>query len=312
MITLTLTTLDELERELRDCGVTVIGENGHRDFLCPLCAGQATALKNPQGSVTLTCDRCDIPLSELGARLETLRALAESGAHDVGRAPADALSKLLGLDAVGLAVVRARVVGRGTAATIYLHLSDGAEVVFERLGDFANPTRLAQHLCIETGAKPRLKVEQILDAIALIREMAELDVGATTDQLSRDWGTSYLQSTAVIDVDMSDQAERWKAFADLERMDPGIHANLRAVTVAQASVILRDTEGTRYVRCSWFRAHVRSEDGSVSPQEIAHRMERIGWRRRGGEGRIKATRPGHRGSLVWAFYTVPADWEDDQ
>ncbi len=93
-------------------------------------------------------------------------------------------------------------------------------------------------------------------------------------------------------VDLNDQASRWAAFCALERMDPIAQAREAITTVAQASVVLRDTEGTRYVRCGWFRTHVRHDDPGVAPQEIAHRMRRVGWQQRGGQGRIKATRPG--------------------
>ena len=39
-------------------------------------------------------------------------------------------------------------------------------------------------------------------------------------------------------------------------------------------------------------------------------MARVGWYRTGREGRIKATRPGLRGSEVQRFWVVPPDWDD--
>ncbi|MGI8624512.1 MAG: hypothetical protein ACR2NB_13765, partial [Solirubrobacteraceae bacterium] len=59
----------------------------------------------------------------------------------------------------------------------------------------------------------------------------------------------------------------------------------------------------------WMRSHVRQEDGSVSQIEIAHRLQRVGWTRRGSTGRIKASRPGGTNALGWTFYEVPAGWE---
>jgi hypothetical protein len=110
---------------------------------------------------------------------------------------------------------------------------------------------------------------------------------------------------------MDDQQERWDAFSELNRRDPVAAARSEGTSVAQACMVLRHLDGTRFVRAGWFRAHVRQEDVTVSPQEIATRMARVGWRRRGDEGWIKATRPGFREVLRWRFYLVPADWEDD-
>lgn len=41
-------------------------------------------------------------------------------------------------------------------------------------------------------------------------------------------------------------------------------------------------------------------------------MLRVGWLRRGRDGRIKATPPARKGQLAWSFYVVTAGWEDDQ
>jgi hypothetical protein len=110
---------------------------------------------------------------------------------------------------------------------------------------------------------------------------------------------------------MDDQAARWEAFCTLERIDPVSMANREAISVAAASLVLVHTDGTRLVRCGWFRAHAKREDSSVSPEQIALRMQRVGWTRRGAHGRVKATRPGNQGTaLVWTFYSVPKGWEE--
>jgi hypothetical protein len=203
----------------------------------------------------------------------------------------------------------ARVVGRGGIATAYLYLSDGKELVFERLRDLAKPQTLMVELAACTGTTPVLKQAQAIRAVALIRALATHELTATTDELSTEWGVTFLQSAAAIDVDLEDQTQRWGAFAELDRRDPISAARQEGTSVASASVVLRHLDGTRFVRAGWFRAHVKQEDVSVSPQEIAQRMLRVGWDRRGAEGWIKATRPGHRGVLRWRFYLVAADWE---
>ena len=38
-------------------------------------------------------------------------------------------------------------------------------------------------------------------------------------------------------------------------------------------------------------------------------MSSVGWRRRGTQGRVKATCPTDGRELVWKFYVVDAGWE---
>jgi hypothetical protein len=174
----------------------------------------------------------------------------------------------------------------------------------------AKPQAVLVELASCTGARPKLNQAGCLDAIKLIRDLAAHQRTVTVDALAREWGLEFLQAAQLLDVDMNDQRQRWAAFSELERRDPVATAREERTTVAKASLVLRYHDGTRFVRAGWFRAHVRSEDVTVSPQEIAQRIERVGWRRPGGEGWIKATRPGFRDVLKWRFYTVPARWEE--
>jgi hypothetical protein len=237
-------------------------------------------------------------------------AAARNGTADA-EAAAEQLTAMLDLGSVGLSITGARVVGQGGTATAYLYLSNGAEVVFERLRDMAKPPTLMVEVAACTGASPKLNQQQAIRAVALLRGLAAHEVAATVDELSREWGVSFLQSAAPIDVDMDDQTERWGAFSRLERHDPVADARVESKSVASASVLLRHTDGTRFVRTGWFRAHVKSEDVTASPPEIAQRMRRVGWERRGEEGWIKATRPGRPGVLRWRFYIVAPGWEED-
>lgn len=220
------------------------------------------------------------------------------------------LAALLDLASVGLEIRGARIVGRGSKASADLHLSDGTSIAFESLRDVGNATRLALEVAACTGATPKLKAPQALQAIALLRAIADHEEAFTTDDIAREWGTVYLDATAVEDVDLDDQHARWRAFSNMRALDPAAGRRTGQVaTVAAGSVVLRTPDGTRFVRAGWFAEHVREAE-NVSPADIAHRMERVGWQRRGKSGRIKATSPTDGSQIGWNFHIAPAGWED--
>lgn len=233
-------------------------------------------------------------------------AQAADGAHMPQVAPdraaaAAALTELLELGTVGVRVTGARVYGRGSAASADVRLSDGTVIVFESLRDFGTPSRLMVEVAACTGATPKLKGAQAMQALALLRQVAEHSASVTPDDLTRDWCHGYLQGASVLDVDMTDQAQRWGAFCHLRDHDDE----------GSLGVVLRHLDGTRYVRTGWFRNYVRSvHDHTASPQQITGRVARLGWSRPGVRGAVKATQPSGQGMLMWTFYTVPAGWED--
>ena len=63
------------------------------------------------------------------------------------------------------------------------------------------------------------------------------------------------------------------------------------------------------MRGGWFRSFMRGEDHTISPQQVVDRMLRVGWQRRGVQGRIKASCPNRPQQLAWAFFIVAPDWE---
>lgn len=244
--------------------------------------------------------------------VEDLAAMQDRNGTPDPMTAAEQLAALLDLGSVGLSIRGARIIGRGARASANLRLSDGSEITFESLRDFANPGRLALEIAACTGATPKIKAPAALQAVSLLRALAEHEQDFTADEIARDWGSSFLQSAARVELDMNDQAARWEAFCALERSNPPANAREHGNTIAAASTVLVHTDGTRLVRCGWFKEHARAQDVGATAQEVAHRMLRVGWQRRGGRGAIKATRPGHRGQLVWTFYSVVAGWEDDQ
>jgi hypothetical protein len=219
------------------------------------------------------------------------------------------LTELLALASVGLHVTGARIVGRGGGASADLYLSDGTEITFEKLRDFAKPQVLRIEVIATTGAKPKLNGERAADALVLLRQVAEHQATATADDHAIDWGLTFLQDADLIEVDMNDQGGRWAAFELLGGREPAFAAREAAAGYAKACVVIVGTDGTRYVRTGWLRAHVRESDPGISPPEIAQRMVRVGWHLRGSHGRIKATAPMRAASRVWTFYEVSPNWE---
>ncbi len=103
-------------------------------------------------------------------------------------------------------------------------------------------------------------------------------------------------------------------FSELNAKNPAGDAREEGVPIVRANVLLVDSNGARLVRCGWFLAYVR-ESTYISPRELAHRMERVGWTRRGTTGRIKASAPKREATLAWSFYIVAGDWgesDDDE
>lgn len=256
-------------------------------------------------------DRCRPPLpsdevdkiAQSIARYEPAEAVNGSRSAHLNTnkdAAAGALTELLGLDQVDLKVTGARVFGRGAGASADLHLSDGTQITFESLRDVGMPSRLTVEVTACTGATPKLKGPQAIQAVALLRQIAEHTEAPTGDDLALDWCRGYLRGAETIDLDMTDQQERWAGFSRLDSQDDD-----------SLGTVLRHVDGVRYVRTGWFRNYVRAvHDHTVSPQQIATRVARLGWERAGGRGLVKATRPGGPGVLIWTFYVVPAGWEE--
>jgi hypothetical protein len=242
------------------------------------------------------CDPSRIADELTSAATRTWNERAEASALQTEEAR-DELEQLWGIDKVGLKIVGARIVGRGSRASADVYFDDGSEITFESVREAARPSTLLPELAACVGALPGLKQQQALKAVTLLRRIAEHQITFSEDEIARDWGTSYLQTAEALDLDMSDQAQRWAAFEALNRRTEG------------QLVLRHHDDGTRYVRCGWYRDHIRMHDGAVSALDVAHRMERVGWLRRGTHGRIKATCPNRPESLVWTFYEVPDGWE---
>lgn len=219
-------------------------------------------------------------------------------------AAAQQLAALFDLPSAGVTIRGADIYGSGSRAAVEIQLSNGDVMTFDQLRDMANAGILAAELVACTGAIPKITKATALLGVSLVRTIARHHRAMSDNDAAIEWGVSYLQAADTLDFDLGDQAERWAAFSRLAEADRS-----RDPHALPANLVLRHADGTRLVRSSWFVSHVKALD-SVGSREIPTRMSRVGWHRRGSEGRVKATRPGLRGQLNWAFFFVPVGWED--
>lgn len=225
------------------------------------------------------------------------------------------LTVLLGIEQVGRTVIGAAVFGRGPAASVDLYLSGDTKVTFERFGDIAKGPALTAHLMSTLGVAKSFRATDAVLAGSLIFKLAKHHGEDSADGAAREWGSEFLRLAAVGEVELNDQASRWRAFSALERLNPAHDTgeDRSAHALASASVVLLDgASGARLVRCGWFLSYVRREVGGMySPATLGTQMERVGWRRQGTEGRIKATCPSDsRRWLNWRFYMVSRGWDE--
>jgi hypothetical protein len=228
------------------------------------------------------------------------------------------LASAFGLDELGLRVVDVQIFGRGTSAVIDIRVSgdlpNGLCVIrFDRFGDVTQPAKLASELVTQTGVYRKFNGQDAGQIAAAIVRLAKHRAEAADDQASVEWGTEYLRIAPTLAVDLDDQADRWRAFSAVARLNPASHTgeDRSAEALAAASVVLEDAASRRLVRSGWFQAFVKREVGGVySPQALVTQMERSGWKRPNSQGYIKATPVAGGRPLAFRFYVVPVDWPD--
>lgn len=282
-----------------------------------------------EGALTVTNQqRCRPPLdaeevraiaASIGRYEPAQRPRAPQKAQEAQEAPqggeeaqeaAQQLSTLLALDSVGLSVRGARTVGSGGDASADMYLSNGVTITFQTLRDVGKPQPLAFEIAIATGAIAKINGPAALRAVSLLHTIAQHTESDTADDIAFGWGSDFLAAAQCVDVDWGDQAQRWEAFARLRRTDPFSAARAEGTSLAASCLVFRGVDGSRYVRTSWLRGHVRQDSGAMSPGRIANALMRVGWHRPGKEGRISARQPGFAGLDVQCFYIVPPGWPD--
>jgi hypothetical protein len=262
--------------------------------------------------------RCNpsLPESEVEVIARSVGRYEPAAGPAEGDDPRAQLTTLLKLDAAGYRVAGARIVGTGSAASVDLYIADAqgevTEVGFKARRDVANALRLNVEMSCY-GVTSALKAPDAVRANVLLGQIATHEPATSDDDAAIVWGLAYLRAADSIEADLGDQAERWGTFAHLQGIDPVAAARANLTSVAAAGLVVNAPNGARWVRSSWFYAHVRSiEAGAMSNVEVAHRMARVGWLRRGHRGRLKATHPSdpNRGPVFLSFYLVPRDWEE--
>jgi hypothetical protein len=223
----------------------------------------------------------------------------------------DQLTAALKLDGSGIEVVGAEKHGQGIGALCAIHLSNGETIEVDHFHDLLQMRRLTAAVIESTGTPVSFKQADCPKVAALVVKLADWHETATANDLARDWGLGFLAAAEVIEVELDDQAGRWAAFCLLDRLDPLGAARREAKSIAACSTVLRDAAAIRYVHSGWFLAYVRREAQPIGAGELLNRMSRIGWERRGGRGRIKATNPSRPEAIWLPLYLVAEGWEDE-
>jgi hypothetical protein len=236
-------------------------------------------------------------------------ATAQNGRPDA-RAATEELEAMWALADAHVSIEGARITGHGRDASCEVRLSNGEMMVFEHLADIATGTALIAELASCADVAVALKPIQRARSIVLLRALADRQAAETADSIARDWGVEFLAICQQIEMDMTDQAQRWGCFERLRATDPWELGREQGSAFVRHMLVPVDVSGIRYVRVGWYQAFVRQFDGSVGAGQIVARMLRVGWQRRGHEGRIGARRPGLPGQTNLKFLLVCDGWED--
>jgi hypothetical protein len=223
-----------------------------------------------------------------------------------------ALADAIKITAADLQVTGAELHGRGLSAVGAIHLDNGVSIEIDRYAQLNQPAALAGLVSFYTGVGESFTKDQCSKVAGLVSRLAahQNEIGA--NEIAGDWGHSFLYAAPVLDANLSDQHERYGAWNRLADIDPVALSKENHLSVAKNSYVIRDVDGTRYVHSGWFHSHVtRDLHGLIGSPELIGRMCRIGWGRRRGRGRIKATEPRTGNVLFLPFLLVPVGWENE-
>lgn len=223
------------------------------------------------------------------------------------------LTARLQLAKADLTVTGTEMTGKTASAIVRIHLSNGAAIEVERFADVFSPAKFKPCVVGIIGRSVNLSGEDCGEIAALIVQLSEHGQDLSLRDDARDWGVAFLTRAEVLDVDMDDPVSRWHAFSDVKERDPIAIARQTGLSVASKSLVLLGRNGLRYVHSNWFAAHVRRDTTTtIANDALIARMLDVGWQRRSGRGRIKATNPRMVGELQFPFYIVAEGWEDDE
>ena len=256
-----------------------------------------------------------------GERPDYLERTVRAAREFVGAAPRDRtveqaknkLADLLRLDRAPearLVVQDAAIYGHGATARGAVFLSRGLTLEFDRIGDMSKTARLAEELAASVGVSADFVKRQAVDALALVRQIAQRSTEMAELDATEAMATLILAYARVIEFDFADPRSRyakWQAvqdhdpLADLDGHDPASYA--------AKMILLRDrTSRALYVRASWAQEVMRRELGpGYAAPRVQGLLLRVGWTRPGARGVVEATQTDKPRLRQW-FYLVPAGW----
>jgi len=236
------------------------------------------------------------------------------------------LTRTLRLDELKRRAVGTHVAGHGNTATAVIMLDDGYTIEFPSFEHVAQPGKLADQLATTVGIATDFSKLQSRRIAALVRRAASRGEELREHALYVDAAIRLLTLAEPIELDFTDQAERWSAWARLDATDPEEildaagwfegdaqrrnRESRSAEAYAKRVLIPVDREtGVLFVHAGWFQHFMRLALGASStPQRARQALLRTGWRVRGRDGRIKATDPHGDRELILTLYLVPRDW----
>lgn len=229
------------------------------------------------------------------------------------------LARLLGLAGHGLAVTAVRMFGDGPGAGLELTLSNRRILEAERVKELSTVAGMTAWLVWTLGVNVgTLKRADVLEACSIMRQLATLIAELRSSDLGRDHGLTFLGAAPVRTFRLSDQTDRYRAFAALDALSPTDRIpdawqgdrRPEGLAIARGSLVLLDVTGWRYVHIGHFYATIRALDQVSSAGELAARMRVAGWERSGARGDVKATSPRTGATIRLRLWKVPPDWEE--
>ena len=215
------------------------------------------------------------------------------------------LSKRLGLGE--RRVIAVDLYGRGSNAVAYIHLADGDRIVFDTVGKVTTIGKMTAELALQVGAAPKLSATAVTRVLVLLHDLARHHDEHEAEDRAEELGMDFLRDVEETPVRMDDQADRWRAFAELDAATAYVDGHFNP----QGAWVLRDTTTrTRYVRTGWFASYARQRAGPGEATVAMRAMLRIGWRKPNTEGRVKATAPERAATRSFKFFQVPDMWEE--
>lgn len=237
----------------------------------------------------------------------------------------DRLAELLRLAENGLRVLAVRLFGNGLTASLEVDLSNGETIECDRVKDLWTASGMGAWITWSVGIDAgKITKANATEACGIMARIAAKASGRRLRpvDLGRDHGLGFLQAAPLETFRLNDQADRYRAFALLDRLkptDPDVDPFERtrwpdAETIARRSLVLLDVTGWGFVKTGHLFSYVKALGQVSHPLELGIRMSLAGWERAGKRGDTTATPIGGLAPrLKLRLWRIPPGWgeEDD-